>query len=600
MELLGLAASVAGLGLTAIQLLPVVSNYQHIPRDVEVLFLRSEVQKAKLRTWLKKSGLSDVGSTPNRTQDLPPPLNETYTLQLAFELLASICLLSNEFHRKGDKYRTFNEWKAKSLVAIVKGHPQLAIEDLDRKTRDSFIGKSKEWLESVPRKVKWSTKMKADLVEVSGLIDTILGDLCGPSFTPNPPVVEGAFLLQALNQVHSHGLLRQALIASNDLVQGDSGVNQVAALSYLRNQQTDAPMGSVGVEGLGRPALIKPAQLRLDIKSFPKLPSDNRLWYPDKYTNGLVDAARMVEWRPYDLTDDEVDDPSEGIRDSIVGLAMDLHATQRVLGFLTLDCIGYIHDKYADPQPRFGLVYRLPTSESTTVTLFDRIKLQIRQPTLGARIKLLKDLSVTMHRLLLSGWLHKNISSHSIILTGVREQGLESELGPRLIGFHTARLDHAGSVWQSKTPPENAEEDRYRHPSKTAMRESMVKDPSQRVPYQKFHDIYSFGIVCLEIGLWATMQDVYKDTFKTKKGSKNTLKTKEEDSMDASQLATFQKEISGWYTEKLGYKIGSIVQGVVQACLSGRLVANSENVSDDDIIESFNELVVGQLAKCHI
>lgn len=75
---------------------------------------------------------------------------------------------------------------------------------------------------------------------------------------------------------------------------------------------------------------------------------------------------------------------------------------------------------------------------------------------------------------------------------------------PYLVGFNTARSDSNETTGHHHYPPtplaqaaaRNLTLDYYQHPAKLA-------NPS--LPYERFYDLYSLGVVLLELGAWRTL-----------------------------------------------------------------------------------------------
>jgi hypothetical protein len=170
----------------------------------------------------------------------------------------------------------------------------------------------------------------------------------------------------------------------------------------------------------------------------------------------------------------------------------------------SIDCLGYTDDA---ANSRYGLVYKAPaSSHSTLKTLISSPDL--KTPDLDDRIHLAQTLAVAVWSLHSLDWLHKSLCSSNILFfpsafsTSAHSPTASAALVPDislpyLSGFDASRpeLDTALSV----VPKNPSIEDLHRHPG--SLRGSA---------HIKSFDIYSFGLVLLEIGLWKVLQAYYK------------------------------------------------------------------------------------------
>ncbi|KAH7064371.1 hypothetical protein BKA63DRAFT_608629 [Paraphoma chrysanthemicola] len=201
----------------------------------------------------------------------------------------------------------------------------------------------------------------------------------------------------------------------------------------------------------------------------------------------------MVELRPYS------DTPAGAIRQltwylsSSIPLAEQIATPEPQDGYeqLTLRCLGYIDDP---SNARSLVLYRSPKSHpwaSSPPFLHDTIKKGWKtKPSLGHRYQSARTLAATVLDIHTSGSLHSNITSHSITMLPRRFN--DAEPSPYLIGWGVEPAHSDG--------PLPLEPNLYRHSSQFG-RGSQLLITEQ--------DIYSLGVVLLEIGLWTTMSTVF-------------------------------------------------------------------------------------------
>jgi hypothetical protein len=236
---------------------------------------------------------------------------------------------------------------------------------------------------------------------------------------------------------------------------------------------------------------------------------------------------------------------------------------------------------FIDPAPplRFGLLHALPEGAGTNLSsLRDVMKARDasgqRQRliyTLNQRLDFARKLATALFFIHSTGWVHKAVRSANILLlqmapTGRERTSSKSPLrwalgSPYLIGFETARTDtgdtDAGSRLQA-----GLEIEIYQHPDRQG---------DYHIRYTMGHDIYSFGVVLLELGLWSPLEQ------------RSDL-TKEADPYARSDiLKTLAKE-----TELL---MGRKFREIVQLCLNQGNEETSGNVQCiAEVLEKLEDL----------
>ncbi|KAM0329837.1 hypothetical protein ACHAQA_004002 [Verticillium albo-atrum] len=254
----------------------------------------------------------------------------------------------------------------------------------------------------------------------------------------------------------------------------------------------------------------------------------------------------LVEWVEYDRDcPDErflhlrrLDDLARMLR-SASARHPDLH---------TPDCLGYVDD--APAHARYGLVYRLPVAPSPSsplpsassympqhTTLHALIAGPLKTPDLTARIELARTLAVALWSLHSLDWLHKSLCSANILFfpppppadpSPTSPSSSSSSLdappplsssssasfqvpvidAPHLVGFDASRPDLDPEM--SVNPRNPSIVDLYRDPRAQAAAQGRRAALAPRQPYRKAHDVYSLGLVLLEIGWWKPLATYYK------------------------------------------------------------------------------------------
>lgn len=169
-------------------------------------------------------------------------------------------------------------------------------------------------------------------------------------------------------------------------------------------------------------------------------------------------------------------------------------------------CLGYVRDD-SDEMPRYALVYDFEapsrSKDATLRTLREALTSQ-QVPSLGKRIALACAIAESLFYLHTVSWLHKDIKSDNIIF--IRQHSGETPedgkevadiSSPILSGFDCSRPDLVDEYsFRYSTMVAN---ELYRHPD-------LLQLKTQR--YQKSHDMYSLGLVLIEIALWQPIEAI--------------------------------------------------------------------------------------------
>ncbi|RDW65972.1 hypothetical protein BP6252_09607 [Coleophoma cylindrospora] len=163
-------------------------------------------------------------------------------------------------------------------------------------------------------------------------------------------------------------------------------------------------------------------------------------------------------------------------------------------------CLGFFDDKnQKSGKDRIGFVFGIP--QFSPMSLFEILTKAETQPAIaiGDRIRIAKDLTQSLFCIHAVNWLHKGLRSSSIIFF-CREEAIANDDGfgrPVISGFEYARLNTTST---STHPPGDLRWAVYCHP------DYQGNAPG---PYQKMFDIYSLGIILLEIALWKTADEIF-------------------------------------------------------------------------------------------
>ncbi|KAJ6787886.1 hypothetical protein PWT90_07816 [Aphanocladium album] len=275
----------------------------------------------------------------------------------------------------------------------------------------------------------------------------------------------------------------------------------------------------------------------------------------------------LVEWVAYDQEAIEervahmkrLDDLARMMR-SASSCHPDLHS---------VDCVGYTDDKSAC---RYGLVYKAPAASHSTLHALIASR-DLRTPDLCDRVRLAATLAVSLWSLHSLDWLHKSLCASNVLFfpaglsnasqTSTAAAALVPDVSrPFLAGFDASRPDLDAALSVVARNPSIAE--LHRHPA--VLRGGR--------PHTKAFDVYSLGLVLLEIGLWKVLQTYHKPHYSAERWR------------DRVVLAVL---VPG-----LGSKTGRRYAEVVEMCLR----ASDEMTSAE--AGKLMETVVGKLESIHV
>ncbi|KAL8691642.1 MAG: hypothetical protein Q9218_003177 [Villophora microphyllina] len=215
-------------------------------------------------------------------------------------------------------------------------------------------------------------------------------------------------------------------------------------------------------------------------------------------------------YKPYsdNLTADEIDLIGSATRDLASVLYHSNPEQTRIL-----KSPGYCHDSSTR---RFGLIYELPSSKTWAVSSAGHARVlslrellnRVPHCPLNHKLRFCCNIAQAMLYVHLVGWVHKSIRPDNILvfedeaIAAKEAEGADSQYqrsfpyhlsSPYLAGFEYARSVKALS---DRTSDAEWRVNIYRHPK----RQHLV----QNEEYTMAHDIYSLGVVFLELGLWGS------------------------------------------------------------------------------------------------
>ncbi|KAF2133590.1 hypothetical protein P153DRAFT_420427 [Dothidotthia symphoricarpi CBS 119687] len=617
----------------------IITDASNLDKDFQYLRVRMKFEQYRLLDWAEIVGIDYT--------DEKLILNKT-TKALVLDLLEQQNILLAQFGRRDTKYKRF---KSPLLVELAEefdgSHSTVSSEHLlengarlqKRDTDLTRFPQAKDLLKKsldfskkfkdVPRRLKWASwdkaKMETLIEKLSMFNDQIrqelntaqLGSLVDKQRRTEYQVMQLNNNLQNLVQIFQSQVLtvhlgqphytngrsimpveeseygdyssenRPRLPAS----QGLAALAQFKAISYAIEHPNDLTQSfTQAIELSQSPREICDAELALeDIR-----PQDTDE-FPEEVEEGqrteavYKDRSVWIEWKMSEPAAVQPDGLDPQIEVRVKKLATLLKENNRTEQFRAPRCFGYFREKDVG---RFGLVFEkpqtVPNAEAPQSLYSLLTDANVEIPSLTDRVTLMRLLSETIERLHAVNWLHKGLRSANILFFKDPSTQEINYSQPYISGFDYSRP--AMNDEMTEKPPENAASDIYRHPmvQSNGNRESTGDRPN----FKKSHDLYSLGILLMEIAYWQPVNKILDIVITKDTKPSITYKVRER---------LLEEKI--WLNKVKSY-LGNTVESVVRACLEGPTAFGLEEECDEkreevgaELQRMFAENVVERLAQ---
>ena len=488
-----------------------LSTAHNFGKHGSTLLCMLNLQEFRFMDWAQKAGLLSEHRQLDKRLNEPmvrAVLNELHDLLLDTEKLKSRYKL-DLVPPPADMAQEDNILEAPPL----KGALGNTISDQLRYNimYDAKLIKSKTKL---PRRLWWAA---VDKQRFSALIDTVRGfitelwnlqDLIRQDDMSRDVGLMLSHVIRLNNRVDQIMPLQEALqrssttAVSSEVFEGDSGFASAAELRLLNLRMSEEPdMSKIAVsQEEGEDSIDSKPDLNLDLES---------LLHFEPLKGNFDMGVAQYQKRPVFVEWKGLPSHSQGkIMARVHDLVILLHSPKHS-EFRSLECIGLGLDSDA---ARVAFVYQFPLGQTFHSGLeplqqFANPPESLRSlfrtnPSITDRVRLALQVTQSLKWFHTSGWLHKNLRSENILFpTSDGFQSLKTDQleHPILIGFAFSRQDSPSQI--SEQPSSDPERDIYRHPE-------AMGEPSES--FTALKDIYSLGIILLEIGEWRSLKSLVK------------------------------------------------------------------------------------------
>lgn len=542
-----------------------------MPRAYQHLRVRLRIEQTRLLNWGQKIGLvEELLSEPNRTLEQ----NRVLVMDLLFAIQALFreCIVVEAKHNR----LLSSRWSGRSR----DGPDQDVFDERFPKATDSLLQKTLGFLEKtseVPERLLWSMVKKEKFEDlVKKLID----------YNSSIEALLDSASISQLQHIQHHTYL--ALLQLNTSV---AELKEVSGALKIKARATpdgtdDAESEDLVKKGttqgvdIARLAEFKAQQIQVENQSAPEAeitplqPKDvtvtasagsrsvakyqgKTVWIEWKYSN--VDFGLHPKWKAM-------------IEDRIKKLMLLLRPPNKPLEFNAPQCLGYFYDEQDtedDAEDRFGFLYSHPSHSSphaTPSSLLELIKAQRQRghppPSLTKRIRLAHSIARSVLYIHSVNWIHKGLRSDNIIFFVSEDQEPDLARPPLIAGFEYARPDLPEE--ETEHPPEHSENDIYRRPATT-------RSPTRS---QKSHDIYSLGIILVEIAYWRPISEIMKVPGANETAARARVK----------QVRQLLLQPSGPYLATVDGAMGESYTEAVRRCIEGgSALGIPENADESDV-----------------
>ena len=550
-----------------------------MPAAYQHLRVRLRIEQTRLLNWGEKIGLIEEKlDDPSRVLQL----NRNLIIDILLEvqtLFRSCVAIQDKFDQLVPQNPTENDVAAANKDIFNRRFP---------KGTNTMLSKTLGFLEKapeVPRRLQWAV-VKKDRFE--GLVEKLIHYNTSIEALLDSTAIDQLQMLQqqtymAMLQLNSDVVeLKEISLAlqirTKEGNQGNGAMDKATRSNIGQVQDSNQATFS-------RLADFKAQQMQLEAN--PSVTTLDPIPMTDIALKASSDVRSeasyrgkriWIEWKQYASGHNTHSKWILTIEDRIKKLAILLGSDNKPPQFNAPQCLGYFKDS---THKRYGFLYAKPSSvppKTTPTSLLNLIhSTGAKSPSVTKRIALAHAVARCLMYLHSVNWLHKGLRSNNIIFfTPPGEPPTYSH--PLIAGFDYARPDFPDE--ETEPPPEHSDHDIYRHPAILARTASRS---------QKSHDIYSLGVVLVEIAYWKPIDEVMEMPRDARAARSRVKRVRD-------------LLLNGEYLDGVAGRVGEVYVDAVRKCLAGGVdLGIEEGANEGDVEvgarmqEIFAEDVVGKL-----
>ena len=272
----------------------------------------------------------------------------------------------------------------------------------------------------------------------------------------------------------------------------------------------------------------------------------------------------LIEYKTYDKQGISADG-TRRLEQQVQTLA-DLLQTRGPPDFHTLQCTRWFHE---EQKTRLGLVFEYPTGYDGFKSLRELIQTPAssERPTLGQRFLIVKNVGQALLKWHISAnWVHQGVSSHNIYFFKPINSTSFDYSNPYVCGFEFSRPSDGISL---SVCVEDFEQNVYRHPNRQGAPDKY---------HTKQHDIYSFGILMFEVGVWNLVGNCFDAKMR----------------IDLSPWK-MQEHIKLNARKRLGHYMGAAYERAANRCLNMEFGVKVDDPVGTKLAKAFEDLILKEI-----
>ena len=551
-----------------------------MPEDCRYMRVRLQIEYSRLLDWCEVAGLTVLKDG----QDLPDCLRADKLTLIA--VLTEISVSTKNLAKIGGKYIEFKSSEdtasenAATEMDLLEEFSHIAVPYEKEPGKGNQIrsrnpiARGASMASNVaknPKRLKWVAFDKDVFLKFLSRLAELNDHLQELMHGHQARALEIATQKTYLEMVQMRASVEELthLVTAAMLLQEHDGVASSSASNRHRSQNALASLArfkglnaSHDLSGRGHSSgspkstvlsCLNYSQIRYDERGALATTSDIRIRSEGNLTSSDGTKQHVwIEWKAYRTKYDRSLDQHVPVPKDLKRIKdlVSLLQSEKPVQFCAPHCLGFFNDrddtKDSDHNARFGLVFQSPRERSSPVSLRQMI-FTGPKPSLTDRIALAHKISTCMLYLHAVNWLHKGLRSDGVIFFADSSTSSISE--PYITGYEFARPNKDGETTTTGTEFDDYMM-LYVHPN--------YQGVEAKGTYSKIFDIYSLGIILLEIAYWKRIEQII--TIDTHSAKPAQLKAVRERLLkpDSNYLA-FVKE-----------NLGDRYYTAVKSCIEGR------------------------------